>query len=117
MQNSKRQQVGSLLVVRQPRSLPGPRFELGQGLSCTTCRLIHKLEGGGAYSKTLRRVYKEHYQMEIGDYLMDFFDVRMVKRNTRVGRYSIRTETARCETAKHPGNTFSSNAFFNAGLK
>jgi acetyltransferase-like isoleucine patch superfamily enzyme len=74
--------------------------------------LILKLEGGEAYTVTLRRLYSKHFDMEIGDYSTGAFDVGRVKRTTRIGRYSTLTESLRIETANHPANAISSHALF-----
>jgi len=79
--------------------------------------LILLLEGGDAYSVTLRKLYAKYHDIEVGDYSTGAFDVGRIKRTTRVGRYTTLTESLRIETANHPSNTISSHGlFYNRGL-
>lgn len=80
--------------------------------------LILLLEGGDAYTVTLRRLYARHHDIEVGDYSTGAFDVARIKRGTRIGRYTTLTESFRIETANHPANTISSHGlFYNRGLQ
>jgi amino acid adenylation domain-containing protein len=79
--------------------------------------LILKLEGGGMYSLTMRDLWRRHFDIDVGDFANGGFNPVAIKPGTKIGRYSIITETARIETANHPANTFSSHGvFYREGL-
>lgn len=73
---------------------------------------ILKLENKEWFSVTMRKLYKRHYDLEIGDYTGGPFDVGTMKRGTTVGRYCSLFPSLRIETANHPTNTISSNGIF-----
>jgi amino acid adenylation domain-containing protein len=73
---------------------------------------ILKLEGGAWFTRTLRLLYREYYDMDIGDYSSYCFSVSNFKHGTSFGRYCDITRTARFETANHPVNTISSHGIF-----
>jgi len=84
----------------------------GRWLRSLLQKVILKLEGGGMFSRTMRRLYRTHLDMEIGDYSSFCFDVDNFKSGTRFGRYCSVMRTARFETANHPSNTISSHGVF-----
>jgi len=84
----------------------------GRWLQSFLQRVILRLEGGGMFSRTMRRLYRKHFDMEIGDYSSFCFDSGQFKRGTSFGRYCSVMGTARFETANHPSNTISSHGVF-----
>lgn len=75
-------------------------------------RLITRLEGGEAYTVTLRKIWAETFDVHIGDYSSGVFDLNRFRPGTTVGRYCSISGTARTETANHPMNTLSTSGFF-----
>jgi amino acid adenylation domain-containing protein len=74
--------------------------------------LILKLEGGEYFTVTLRKLYKKHHQIEVGDYTCGCFDVDRMRTSTRIGRFTSVSYTASIQNADHPRNTISTNAIF-----
>ena len=74
--------------------------------------LIRKLEGNNWYSVTMRKLYKRHFDIEVGDYSADCFNLGYIKRGMRIGRYCSFDRTARFETANHPTSTVGSSGIF-----
>ena len=74
--------------------------------------LVLKLEGGMIFTVTLRRLYRQHHDIEVGDFTTGGFNLGTIKPGTRIGRYTVVTGSSRIEQANHPINTFSSNALF-----
>ena len=75
-------------------------------------RLITRIEGGEAYTVTLRKIWAETFDVHIGDYSSGVFDLNRFRPGTTVGRYCSISGTARTETANHPMNTLSTSGFF-----
>jgi acetyltransferase-like isoleucine patch superfamily enzyme/acyl carrier protein len=75
-------------------------------------KLIVKLEGDESTTRTLRRIWDEYYDVQVGDYTIGGFDLFRFRPGTSIGRYCSISRTARTETGNHPMNTLSTNAFF-----
>jgi acetyltransferase-like isoleucine patch superfamily enzyme len=71
-----------------------------------------KLEGDESTTRTLRRIWDEYYDVQVGDYTIGGFDLFRFRPGTSIGRYCSISRTARTETGNHPMNTLSTNAFF-----
>lgn len=77
--------------------------------------LLYKIEGGCVCSRTLRRILKEHFGVDVGDYthggwIWPFH----LGAGTTVGRYCSIAETARTVTQNHPiHHLATSGLFFN----
>ena len=95
------------------RMILAPAYGLRRGSArWLLTRLILKLEGGSAFSVTLRKLYAKHHDIVIGDYTgIDFSPLRM-KEKTRIGRYCSIYPTVTFQNADHPRNTISSNGIF-----
>ncbi len=80
--------------------------------------LVTRTEGGEMFSQTLRRIFREYYQVDVGLYSHGgcFVPGNMAPR-TIIGRYSSIAATACTFTRNHPMNVRSSHAlFFNPEL-
>lgn len=75
-------------------------------------KLILKLEGGSAFTITMRKLFKESYDIEIGDFTSVYFDVDHLRRTTRIGKYCSIFRTSLIQNADHPRNTLSTHAMF-----
>jgi virginiamycin A acetyltransferase len=76
-------------------------------------KLIDKIEGGEHYSTTLRRIFIEYYQVEIGLYTHGgCFRPFSFDAHTRIGRYCSVAVTARAFNRNHPLEYKSTHAFF-----
>lgn len=84
----------------------------GRWLRSLLQTVILRLEGGAMFSKTMRMLYRKHFDMEIGYYSSFCFDSGQFKCGTSFGRYCSVMGTARFETANHPSNTISSHGVF-----
>lgn len=75
-------------------------------------KIILKLEGGSAFTKTLRSLYRERYQIDIGDFTSVTFDPMALKRSTTIGKYCSIYRTVTFQNANHPLNTLSTHGIF-----
>jgi amino acid adenylation domain-containing protein len=75
-------------------------------------RLILKLEGGEGFTVTLRKLYAEYHNLDIGDYSTGVFDVSRMQPKTKIGRYTSIYPTVVFQNADHPRNTISTHALF-----
>lgn len=74
---------------------------------------IVRKEGGEFYSTTLRKIFKEYHQIEIGLYSHGgCFIPFQVDKNTKIGRYCSIAQTARVMNRNHPLEFKSTHAFF-----
>ena len=82
-------------------------------------RMVLKLEGGELYSKTLRKIFKEYHQVEIGMYTIGgCFKPGSVARGTTIGRYCSLARNIIILNRNHPMDFKSTHAFFyNPALK
>lgn len=65
--------------------------------------LANRLEGGQLYSKTVRRIYKEYYKIEIGLYTNGaIFDLFMIDPYTKIGRFCSVAKGVRIINHNHP---------------
>ena len=69
--------------------------------------LIARLEGGERYSLTLRSLYREYFDIHVGEFTCGCFDYIRFREGTRVGRYCSISPNCRCDLANHPRNTIS----------
>jgi acetyltransferase-like isoleucine patch superfamily enzyme len=75
--------------------------------------LLHKIEGGSVYSLTLRRIFKEHFGVEVGLYTHGGWTAPFhLDAGTVVGRYCSIAATARTITQNHPTTTRSTSGLF-----
>lgn len=82
-------------------------------------RLVVSLEGGPAYSRTIRSILKQFYRLDVGLYTAGPCRVRpkLFQQGTTIGRYSSVADTVRTFTRNHPMNTRSSHgAFYNPAI-
>lgn len=72
------------------------------------------LEGGPAYSLTIRKILREFYRVDIGLYTRWPFRMKpsVFHPGTTFGRYSYISDTVRTFTLNHPMNTKSTHGFF-----
>jgi len=82
-------------------------------------KILERLEGGRVYSKTLRRIFKDYHNVEIGMYTNGgCFVPGVAERFTKIGRYSSIGPGARIITINHPMGSKSTHGFaWNAELK
>jgi virginiamycin A acetyltransferase len=75
-------------------------------------KVLH-LEGGGHYSRTIRRIFSVYHQVEIGMYTNGpCYCLGQLPRGTKIGRYSGTYPTVRAFNGNHPMNRKSTHAFF-----
>lgn len=75
--------------------------------------IIMKIEKGEFYSKTLRKIFKKYYDVEIGMYTHGgCFTPGLVWPSTVIGRYSSISYNIRIFRRNHPFEFKSSHAFF-----
>lgn len=104
----------------RPRSLPvlGTALFHLYGLPLASLkrliiRLLHRLEGGSAFSVTLRRIFARYYDLEVGMYTHGGWIVPFnLDGGVKVGRYCSIAETARVMTRNHPVERKSTSALF-----
>jgi acetyltransferase-like isoleucine patch superfamily enzyme len=78
-------------------------------------RNILRLEGGGHFSRTVRRIFSVYHQVEIGMYTSGpcYYLPHHFPAGTKIGRYSgIYEETVRIFTVNHPLDRISTHAIF-----
>jgi acetyltransferase-like isoleucine patch superfamily enzyme len=76
---------------------------------------ILRLEGGGHFSRTIRRIYSVYHQIEIGMYTSGpcYYPPHHIPAGTKIGRYSgVYEETVRIFTVNHPLDRISTHAIF-----
>jgi virginiamycin A acetyltransferase len=75
--------------------------------------IVLRLEGGGHYSHTIRRIFSVYHQVEIGMYTRDPCSyVNQFPPGTKIGRYSGIYPTVKAFSANHPMDRKSTHAFF-----
>ena len=82
-------------------------------------KILFKLEGGGLYSLTLRRIASVYHQVDIGMYSGGIVQALSggFRPGTKIGRYCSIVPTAIAFSANHPMNTLSTHAvFYNPAL-
>lgn len=76
-------------------------------------KLLWKMEGGDFYSPTLRRIFREYYDVDIGMYTHGFcFVPGAIDRHTTIGRYCSIAYQVRTINHNHPMEFKSTHAFF-----
>src|SRR5688572_9049500 len=75
---------------------------------------IVKLEGGPAYSLTIRELFERFHAVKVGVYTANPCAVspRLFHRGTTFGRYSYIADTVRTFTRNHTTSTLSTHGFF-----
>jgi virginiamycin A acetyltransferase len=75
--------------------------------------IVLRLEGGGHYSRTIRRIFSVYHQVEIGMYTADPCSyVNQFPPGTKIGRYSGIYPTVKAFSGNHPMERKSTHAFF-----
>jgi acetyltransferase-like isoleucine patch superfamily enzyme len=75
--------------------------------------IVLRLEGGGHYSRTIRRIFSVYHQIEIGMYTsVPCQCLEQFRPGTRIGRYSTTFPTAMAFSGNHPMDRVSTHAFF-----
>lgn len=75
--------------------------------------VVLRLEGGGHYSLTIRRILADYHDIEVGLYTSGpCYWIDRLPSGTRIGRYSGTFPTAWAFGANHPEDRKSSHAFF-----
>jgi amino acid adenylation domain-containing protein len=74
--------------------------------------LIIKLEGGEVFTITLRKLYARYFNIHIGDYSIQCFDVNRMQEGTTIGRYTGIFPTVMIRNGNHPRNTISTHSLF-----
>lgn len=76
-------------------------------------KIIYKIEGGEFYSKTLRKIFKEYWGVDIGMYTHGgCFNIWQFDRKTTIGKYCSIARTAYGINRNHPMECKSTHAFF-----
>ena len=75
-------------------------------------KLILKLEGGSAFTVTLRKLFKRVHDIEIGDFTSCSFDAPRLRRTTRIGKFCSVHGTSLFQNADHPRNTLATHGIF-----
>jgi len=77
------------------------------------CSLIRRLEGGQMLSPTLRRIFKDYHDIEIGLYSYgSCFDSHAIAPFTRIGRYCSFADGVRVFNGNHPIEFKSTHPYF-----
>jgi virginiamycin A acetyltransferase len=75
--------------------------------------IVLRLEGGGHYSRTIRKIFAVYHQIEIGMYTcMPCQCLDQFRPGTKIGRYSTTFPTAMAFSGNHPMDRLSTHAFF-----
>lgn len=74
--------------------------------------IILKLEGGTPFTVTLRKLFKQCYNIEIGDFTSQRFIADKLRNNTKVGKYSTINRSVMFQNADHPRNTLATHGMF-----
>ncbi len=74
--------------------------------------LVKKFDGGEIYSATLRKIYKDFYNIDIGMYSMGTWFTGSIDPFTTVGRYSSIARGATIINHNHPVDYKSTHPFF-----
>ena len=74
--------------------------------------IILRLEGGSTFTTTLRKIYKEVYDIDVGDFTSLGFNAKRLRNHTRIGRYCSIVRTTVIQNADHPRNTVATHAVF-----
>ncbi|AOS96478.1 Linear gramicidin synthase subunit D [Microbulbifer aggregans] len=95
-----------------------PLFAIRSGfLRILLQKLILKLEGGSTFSVTMRKLYRQHYDIHVADFSSVPFEPTRLKRTTRIGKYCTIYRTVNFQNADHPRNTLSTHGlFYSRGL-
>jgi virginiamycin A acetyltransferase len=75
--------------------------------------MVLRYEGGGHYSRTIRRIFSVYHQVEIGMYTNGpCYCLGQLPPGTKIGRYSGTYPTVRAFSGNHPMDRKSTHAFF-----
>jgi len=76
-------------------------------------RYVERIEGGAFYSKTLRKIYLDYYNIEIGMYSYGgCFSFENIPPGTRIGRYCSFAKNVYFLAGNHPAKFKSLHPFF-----
>ncbi len=82
-------------------------------LQAVILQAVSRLEGGMLYSTTMRRIFRDYHQVDIGLYTHgDCFTPGAFDRHTTVGRYCSIAQGVRVMNRNHPLEFKSTHAFF-----
>jgi amino acid adenylation domain-containing protein len=84
----------------------------GRSLRELIKRAILKLEGGSAFTVTLRRLFKKKHDIDIGNFTSCAFDADRLRRTTKIGKFCSIYRTALFQNADHPRNTLGTHGIF-----
>lgn len=103
-----RRWIGSPVVLRLYASLRAETIQV------RLRRLIVQMEGGPAYSLTIREILKNYFHVGVGLYTSTpcIGNPRHYQQGTNIGRYSAIAETARTFTRNHTTTTKSTHGLF-----
>jgi len=76
---------------------------------------VLRFEGGGHFSRTIRRIFSVYHQVDIGMYTSGpcYYSPHHFPSGTKIGRYSgVYEQTVRIFTANHPLDRISTHAIF-----
>jgi len=75
--------------------------------------IVLRLEGGGHYSRTIRRIFSVYHQIEIGMYTNDpCYCLGRFPAGAKIGRYCSIFPTVYAFSGNHPVDRMSTHAFF-----
>lgn len=75
--------------------------------------VVLRLEGGPLYSKTIRRIFKKYYDVEVGMYSYGAcFEPFVADKQTRIGRYCSIAKGTKIVNHNHPLDFKSTHGFF-----
>jgi len=95
------------------KRLLAPLYVLaGRSLRELLKKAILKLEGGSAFSVTMRKLFLRIHDIEVGEYTSCAFDADRLRRTTRVGKFCSIYRTALFQNADHPRNTLATHGMF-----
>lgn len=75
-------------------------------------RMIIRLENGEMYSKTLRKIFKDYHNIEIGMYSYGCFNLENIQPGVQIGRYCSFARNVFIRVGNHPLNFRSLHPFF-----
>lgn len=80
-------------------------------------RLVLRLEGGPAVSATIRRIFRDFYDVDVGFYTAGPCSAKpqVFHAGTTIGRYTFVADSVRTFTRNHPMNTKSTHGLFYNG--
>jgi acetyltransferase-like isoleucine patch superfamily enzyme len=83
-----------------------------RNLRCLALSLVKKIEGDEFYSPTLRKIFKDYHNIDIGMYSYGCFNVSTIGPKTMIGRYCSFAAGVSILHANHPLTHKSLHPFF-----